>query len=396
MIAEEDIPVLDLSDEGFSTRGQEVLDARSRHWAARTPWGWAVLRHRQAGQLLRDRRLRQGSHAWPDLQGLTGSFAQFWTRSIISQEGQTHRTLRTLAMGALDQDHILALVPAFEANAEELAQDFRDGSCFVKGFSEPFAGQAISTLLALPKSEAAWIARDASALGLAMAVGAKRDEAKFNAACDRLMGLAGQLLDRAGEGQDMGFVGRLVSEAAARGGGDRQALLDLVVIAIFGGVDTTRAQLAFAMDLFVRHPDQWGLLRNDPELIPRAIDEVIRHRPTTTWATREAVEEFVHDGVRIRPGEKVHILVHPTSTDAAVGGPDRFDITAKRKIHFGFGGGAHHCLGQFVARTDMAAALRVLSRRWERIEHARPPRFLPDSGNTAPQELALAVTPAKP
>ena len=143
------------------------------------------------------------------------------------------------------------------------------------------------------------------------------------------------------------------------------------------------------MALFAQHPGQWDLIRDDARLIPQAIEEIIRARPTTTWATREAVKDFDHNGVSINAGETVHILVHATGTDPAVSPDWSFDITAQRKMHFGFGGGAHHCLGQLVARTDMAAALRVLASRFRRPEFAGDPEWLPDSGNTSPSRLPL-------
>ena len=91
------LPFLDLASPDFSTRSQVVRDARSKNWCARTPYGLAVLRHREVGLLLRDRRLRQGSHSWPDTNDLQGSFAQFWKRSVIGQEGDLHKSLRRLA-----------------------------------------------------------------------------------------------------------------------------------------------------------------------------------------------------------------------------------------------------------------------------------------------------------
>ena len=166
-------------------------------------------------------------------------------------------------------------------------------------------------------------------------------------------------------------------------------MLDLIVIAIFGGVDTTRAQLAFAAHLFALHRDQWDWLRDKPEAVPAAIDEVIRMRPTTTWATREALEDVTIDNVTITQGDTVHVMVHATATDPDNGHTGAFDIRARRKMHFGFGGGAHHCLGQLVARTDMAAALRVWLRRWKSIELAGEPEFLPDSGNTSPLKMPV-------
>ena len=389
----DDLPYLDLTAPGFSTRSDEVRTARAASWCARTPFGIAVLRHAQAGKVLRDRRLRQGSYDWPRKCNLEGSFSDFWMRSIISQEGEGHRQLRRIAMAALSNDYVLSLSDRFADTAEELLEPLRalDSFEFIHAFSEPFAGRAVTTLLALPDPDAAAVAIDASTLGLAMGMDAKQHEAKVNAACSRLMVLADALIDRAESGGDRAsFVARLVRESKAQGLGERQALKDLIVISIFGGVDTTRAQLGFAMALFADHRDQWTWLRAHPEHVPQAIEEIIRMRPTTTWSTREALEDFELDGVEVRRGETVHVLVHATATDPAVGGEARFDITARRKIHFGFGGGAHHCLGQFVARTDMARALVVLLLNWREVRLSGAPEYLPDSGNTSPRAMPLA------
>ena len=380
----DNLPFLDLTAPGFSTRGHEVLAARDMHAFARTPFGLAVLRHREAGQILRDRRFRQGSHDWPRKMALNGSFAAFWQRSVISKEGADHKLQRRAAQEALSKTWILGLEPRFERIADCLVDAMPDRCDFVSAFSEPFAGRAIAALLGLPIEDAAALARDASTLGLAMGLDAAHHIEAVNTATDRLMTQADRLIDTGGPDS---FVPRLVSAAKALGITDRQVLLDLTVIAIFGGVDTTRAQLAFAVALFIDAPQHWTRLRAEPEAVPQAIDEAIRHRPTTTWATREAVEDLNLAGLHVRAGTTLHILVHATATENRAD----FDPFARRKVHFGFGGGAHHCLGQFVARTDMAAALRVLLRRVRRFEWDGAPDYLPDSGNTSPRRLPVRV-----
>lgn len=382
------LPFLDLTAPGFSTKSPAVLKAREAGWCARTSYGLAVLRHRQAGLLLRDKRLRQGSHAWPDIIGISGSFADFWTRSIISQEGPGHKQLRLIARTALSDDFVETLTGDFEDIAAELCDGLR-ALCefeFVEVFTEPFAGRATALLLGEPPEEASQIAQDASALGLAMGPEARDHQSQTNAACDRLMQRAERLLANP---PTAGLVPRLLKTAKAEGLNDHQALIDLIVILIFGGVDTTRAQLAFAIYLFAQHLDQWSWLSERPDQVPQAIEEIIRTYPTTTWATREAVESFEFDGVSVRQGETLHILVHASGTDPAIGAFSGFDIRARRKVHFGFGGGAHHCLGQHVARTDMAAALRVLLKHWQTFDIAQEPVFLPDSGNTSPASLMI-------
>ena len=382
----DNLPFLRLTDPGFSTRSDAVLTARENHWCARTPYGLAILRHKEAGLVLRDRRFRQGSHAWPDIVGLRGSFADFWKRSVISQEGTDHKALRHLAQNALAELHVAAMQPTFTQAALALCDRLKDFQTFdmIDGFTEPFAGQAIAALLGLAPSDAKAMASDATCLGFAMGPDAKDHQDRVNAAHDRLADLAIRLIDAPPRGS---FVDRLLSGPSV----ERQALIDLVVIAIFGGVDTTRAQLTFAAHLFARHPEQWTWLRANPDALPAAIDEVIHMRPTTTWATREALEDVTLDGLRIPKGETLHILVHATSTDPRTGHSGRFDIRAGRKSHFGFGGGVHHCLGHLVAKTDMAAALNVWLGRWASIELAGDPTFSPDSGNTSP--LTLPVRP---
>lgn len=391
------LPFLDITAPGFSTRGPEVVAARAVHWCARTPLGLAVLRHREAGQLLRDRRLRQGSHAWPDVVGIAGPFADFWRRSLIGLEGEAHRRLRALTVPALAPAFIGRLEPRFEAIAEELAEGLtaRGRAEFMADFAVPFAGRAICALLAIDERRWPGIGGDASALGLAMGLDARSHQAAFNAACARLLDTAEGLIARARRGADPGgLVGRLWAQAGARGDVTAAELRDLVVISIFGGVDTTRAQLGFLLALFIEHPEQWQHLRRDPKLAANAVEEAIRHRPTTTWATREALEDFDFAGIPIEAGQTLHILVHATATDPAVFAGGGFDITARRRIHFGFGGGAHNCLGQGVARADIACALRALAARVARFTPDGAPEWLPDSGNTAPARLPVRIVPA--
>jgi len=386
------LPFLDMRSSEFSTRSQDVLNAREAYWCARTPYGLAVLRHREVGQLLRHKSLRQGSYAWPDMMALQGSFAEFWKRSIISTEGETHKRLRQLAMPALAPDYIESLGSSFFTAAKVLAKKIATkGYCeFMLEFSEIFAGQAICILLNLPLDDWHIIASDASDLGLAMGVNCKDYEVQFNAACDRLMALSETLIKRVRDGEDnTSYVARLITQYDALEMNDHQALLDMIVISIFGGVDTTRSQLGIAMSLFIAHSDQWQILRENPDLASQAVEEVIRAWPTTTWATREAVEDFEFEDVAIQKGETLHMLVHSSARDPAVCEDASFDITAKRKIHFGFGGGAHHCLGALVARTDIACALVALSQHIERIDYNGEPEWLPDSGNTSALKLPL-------
>ena len=388
----EALPYLDLADPAFSTRGPDVLAARDANWCAETPFGLAVLRWHEVGLILRDRRFRQGSHNWPDTVGIDGPFAEFWKQSVIGREGPSHQRLRALAVPALSEDYVLSLVPAFDQIAEDLCTDLRHRTAceFQEAFSTPFAGQAITTLLGMHREAWPLVAHNASDLGLAMGIGAKQYEDRFNTACNTLFQLADQLVTRVRKGQDnTSYVARMVAEYDRNGDCTAQELLNTIVISIFGGVDTTRALLGLGLSLFIDHPAQWQTLRADPSLIPNAIEEFVRARPTTTWATRQALEDVEMHGQIIPAGTVVHLLVHASSRDPAICDMPEFNITAQRKRHFGFGGGAHHCIGHFVARTDIAAALRALIRTFKTVHYDGPPDWMPDSGNTGAHRLPI-------
>lgn len=386
------LPYLDLADPAFSTRGPEVLAARDASWCAETPYGLAVLRYREVGMILRDRRFRQGSHNWPETVGISGPFADFWRQSVIGQEGAVHDRLRALAVPALSEEYVLGLAPAFLQIARDLCSELRrtDRAEFQSAFSDPFTGGVIATLLGLSDEEWPQVAHDASELGLAMGITAKHYEARCNAACERLFDLAEALVVRVRQGKDTeSYVARMVAEFDRNGDCTQAELLNTIVISIFGGVDTTRALLGLGLSLFIENPDQWQALRQDASLIPAAIEEFIRARPTTTWATREATEDVEMGGRMIAKGTVLHLLVHAAARDPEICDDPRFDITLPRKRHFGFGGGAHHCIGHFVARTDLAAALTALRETFATVSYDGTPEWMPDSGNTGAIRLPI-------
>ncbi len=397
--SETGLPFLDLASPRFSTRSEKVRQARRAAWCARTPYGLAILRHREAGELLRDRRVRQGSHAWPGSNGLAGSFAEFWERSVIAQEGERHKSLRMITSAALSVKFVESLRPAFRKIARDIISGMPNNNCceFMQDFANPFASRAMCLLLGLPASTWPSIARDAASLGLAMGVNCKAHAFAINSAYDRLEKLAHDLVSEARICDDShSLVSRYVSRWGNHCLIHDSDLIDLVVITIFGGVDTTRSQLGNSMALFSEHPEQWRLLRGNPDLAANAVDESIRAFPTTTWVTREALVDFTFRGHDIRKGQTLHILVHSTSRDPEICGNPSFDITSPRKSHFGFGGGAHHCLGHLVARTDIACALLEFSHAFKSISLASEPRWLPDSGNTGPISLPLVLSQEVP
>ncbi|WP_031509420.1 cytochrome P450 [Streptomyces megasporus] len=390
-------PYFDVADPGFSITSPAVHEARERSWYARTNYGLAVLRYDEVNRLLKHPKLRQGSVAWPAHNGVTeGPFARWWDSWILNKEGEEHHRLRRLMNPAFSPKLIKGLVPRFQALATELIDNFAepDRCEFVSEFAEPYAARVIAIMLGIPEDEWQVISTDAATIGLAMGVTLRQDLPKIEEALERLYRYSDDLIADRRRTPREDFVTRLVEASRDTDKLSDDELRDGLVLLIFGGFDTTRNQLGLAMQTFVDHPDQWRLLAERPELGGKAVEEIMRVNPTTRWVTREAAEDFTFQDVEIEAGTTIHLWTESAGTDPRVFGGSPFDITAERKPHFGFGGGAHHCLGHFVARSDMSEALPLLAKRLRDPKIAEGSEWLPDSGNTGPIRLPLTFTPA--
>lgn len=394
-----DAPYLDVADPAFSIRSQAVKDARSQSWFARTPYGIAVLRYDEVQKMLRHPKLRQGSHLWPQHNGVTtGKFATWWCNMLLCVEGDTHARLRRMANPAFSPKLIADLQPKFQVLANRLIDQFHArGSCdFIAEFTEPYATGVICDLLGLPFEKWRELADIAADMGLALGVTFKQDLPKIEAAIAKLFAYAEELVADRRANPSPDFIGLLVKAHADNPDQlSEQEMLDMIVLAIFGGIDTTRNQIGLAMDMFIQNPDQWALLGERPELAKAAVEEVMRTRPTTTWVTRAATEDFEFQGLQIAEGTTLHLWSQAAATDpAAMENAESFDITAARKPHFGFGGGTHHCLGHFIARGDMTAALALMAQRMKNPRFNGTVEWLPDSGNTGAVRMPIAFDPA--
>lgn len=143
----------------------------------------------------------------------------------------------------------------------------------------------------------------------------------------------------------------------------------LMVDYIAPSLDTTISAISNAVYLLATHPDQWRLLKDDPELIPNAINEVIRYEsPLRAFARQVRVDTEI-DGTPIRRGARLLVLYASANRDEDEwDSPDTFDIRRDAGRQIGFGNGTHACAGQGLARMETAAILRALLERVERIE----------------------------
>lgn len=133
---------------------------------------------------------------------------------------------------------------------------------------------------------------------------------------------------------------------------------------ISGGAETTRTVISRGLRTFCDHPDQWDRLREQPELIPTAVDELVRWVTPLNNFFRTAVIDTEIGGQAMAAGDRVMLLYPSANRDEAVfDAPFRFDVARSPNPHLGFGFGTHYCLGASLARFELGIVLEELVAR---------------------------------
>lgn len=173
-----------------------------------------------------------------------------------------------------------------------------------------------------------------------------------------------------------GSLGHDVLVAADNGQLAHSECSPLMIDYIAPSLDTTISATSNALYLFATHPEQWQMIREDPELIPNAINEVIRYESPLRAFSRKALEDTEIAGTPIPAGSRVLVMYASANRDELEwDAPDVFDIGRDANRQLGFGQGAHACAGQGLARLETTAMLRALAQRVARIQLAGPPAW---------------------
>jgi cytochrome P450 len=122
-------------------------------------------------------------------------------------------------------------------------------------------------------------------------------------------------------------------------------------------------------------PGAWDTLRDRPELVPGAVEELMRFIPLGATAAfpRYAMENVELGGVLVRAGEPVVVSIPAANRDGTVfADADRLDLTRALNPHLGFGHGVHHCVGAQLARMELRVVLETLLDRAPGLRLAVP------------------------
>lgn len=154
---------------------------------------------------------------------------------------------------------------------------------------------------------------------------------------------------------------------------DDELMVDLLLQLLTGGFQTTQHLVEMFLNFMADHDEIWQRLRQDPSLVPAAIEEMLRYDAPVQALPRYTYEEQEVDGVKIPSGAEVWTIYGSANRDESVfNDPDGFSLDRRPNRHMTFSAGIHHCPGAPVSRFEVTALIEQMVDRYERIEHAGP------------------------
>lgn len=374
-----EIPVL--MDQSRTDRHHFLRDVANQSWLAKTEIGYSVLTYESVMGILRDKRWQSAIGFIAQLQGITNeTFMSRRRESILSAEGEVHVRLRRLVAPAFSPRSADRLRPFMR----EVVNGLIDGVAetgraeVVRDICEPYPIPIICELLGAPKEDWKLFSRLATDVLRIFGSDLATELPTIMSAQEELDEYTRGLI---AERRSVPLDDLLTDLISAEEAGDKLSTEELVMMVeavIVGGTDTTRNQLGLALALFAEHPDQWELLRNDPSLAPRAVEEVMRYNGAVGGTIRFASEDIEYNGVVFPKGTFMSTSMATGNFDAAVfPEPNTFNILRPPvgQPHLSLGAGIHYCLGASLARAELQEAFTVLSERMPQLRLDGPVEY---------------------
>ena len=317
--------------------------------------------------------------------------------TIVAMDPPEHTRLRRVVAKAFTMRRIDSLRPWVQKIVDELIDDMeKQGSPLdlVETFARPQPGMTIFELMGIPYEDRPQVQKWTDIALSTQSAGYTRDEVRDASQAIRSY-LVEQLQIRRREPKD-DLLGVLVN---ARDGEDRlteEEMVNLGVAVVVTGNETTADQITNFTYLLLTHPEHLRELRDNPGLVPQAVDEMLRYTPLLAGTSfpRVATEEIVLSGTLIRAGEAVLPSMMSANRDETVfPNPDVLDFHRKDNPHLGTGHGVHRCLGAQLAKMELEIAIASLIERFPGLRLAIPAEqvmFRKGTLQRAPQELPIA------
>jgi len=299
--------------------------------------------------------------------------------ALLHTDPPDHTRLRRLVQTAFTPRRAAQLRPRTKEIAAGLLDEMvtrGDVVDLLDGYARPLPITVISELLGIPVTDRGWIWVTVTDYG-------KGGEELQRVPRELGAYFTGLIDDKRAEpGNDL-----LSALVLARDNADKDSAADALTTTellcaayhlVMAGFDTTVNLIASGTLALMTHPEEMARLRQDPSLLPAAVEELLRFtNPVNHVNDRFTTEDLPIGDVVIPAGERVLIATSSADRDAAqFPDPDRLDLGRDTSGHVAFGHGIHYCLGAPLARMEAEVALGALLTRFPEISLAVPPREL--------------------
>ena len=361
---------------------------------------WVFTRHADVNAILRDHRRfssdpRKGSI--PVLRRPMLPAPEEYT--LLMLDPPDHKRLRALVNKAFTPRAVAALEPRIRGNLATLLDDIEDPSAFdlMESVARPLPVIVIAEMLGVPPEDRAtfrsWSAKRARLLEPTIGIrewrGGRAAGQAFDAYFRRI------IRERRADPRDdiVSALLRAQDEDARLSDPETLNMLRLLLVA---GNETTVNLIGNGILALLRHPDQLERLRADPELVPGAVEELLRFDSPVQADFRRVLVDCEVSGHALRQRDNVVLLLGAANRDPEVfEDPDRLDVGRLARRHLSFGSGIHHCLGAPLARLQGRIVLEMLLERFRSMKLTGDlPRFRPGVVLRGIESLPLRCVPA--
>lgn len=357
--------------DGARLRAYAELAAQGPVIRAAVPTGlpvWLITGHDAARRAMNDPRLRKAPTPLARLVAqLRPQHLPFLTSHLLTADGEVHARRRRLVTSAFSRRAVEGLEPRIRELAEglldELAAAGPDAVVDLHaGYAYPLPMAVICDLMGIPHEHRE---RFHELTEAAFTRGMFSPPEELAATFDAYLALLREVIAQKRVEPDEGLISALV---AARDGSDRlseEELTSMVIMLVVAGHETTANLLANGTAALLTHPDQLARLVAEPDLMPGAVEELLRFAtPVQTTFPLVAGEDLEIEGVTVPAGEVIIPAILAANRDPAhVEEPGRLDIARSPNSHLGLGHGPHHCLGAPLARLEARIGFATLLER---------------------------------
>lgn len=307
------------------------------------------------------------------------------TTSLIFNDPPYHTTVRKLLAHAFTSRKLAEMEPLIADIVDTLLDDLDDAGevDFVTAFAMRLPTEVISFMLGVPREYRHKLRGFSLAiLGALDPVISDERLANGNRAVEEFGQLLSDLIDHrranpegAGQGEVLEalifgeFDGRKLTQ---------EELIQNCIFLLNAGHETTTSLMANGVGMLLEAPEQYQLLRDNPETIETAVEEILRYESPLQIGNRLTTQDSEIGGVAIPAGTYIHTSIAAANRDASVfENPDVIDLTRKPNRHISFITGIHVCLGATLARYEGRIAFRRLIERFPNIQSAGTPVRMP-------------------